>query len=286
MIKKFLLFLLSINSIVCYNNSNIINNIVIIADIHGDIKNFNNILMNSNIINNNKWTSPSNTIIIQLGDQIDPKSDDIINKDKRHHFEMIYYTKKLQSIASKNNCDFISLIGNHELLNINKIKKNIELKNIIAERPIILKINNYLFSHGIFKKIHFDLLQLYNKELNDINIIWYKYVNDFYINPIENIILYKLILDINDGILNSKILDNKSDTKYLLNILDLQYMFIGHIKVSNIILINQIWFLNLYLKNAFDDKVYNNILIKNNNIFIIPMKNIYYDDCDDVINIL
>ena len=47
--------------------------LVIIGDIHGDIKRFKNILIDAKIINNNiEWIAePKNTIVIQMGDQID-----------------------------------------------------------------------------------------------------------------------------------------------------------------------------------------------------------------------
>jgi len=61
------------------DNDNIIyeypmpNRLVIIGDIHGDIKRFKNILLDAKIINNNiEWIAePQNTIVIQMGDQID-----------------------------------------------------------------------------------------------------------------------------------------------------------------------------------------------------------------------
>jgi len=47
--------------------------LVIIGDIHGDIKRFKNILIDAKIINANiEWIAePKNTIVIQMGDQID-----------------------------------------------------------------------------------------------------------------------------------------------------------------------------------------------------------------------
>ena len=58
-----------------FNNSYIYNKqfdkILIIGDIHGDLKRLKNILINDNIINNNLQWIAYNTIVIQLGDQID-----------------------------------------------------------------------------------------------------------------------------------------------------------------------------------------------------------------------
>ncbi len=53
-----------------YNN---INRIIIIGDVHGDLKRFKKILIDAKIINNRlEWIAePPNTIVVQLGDQID-----------------------------------------------------------------------------------------------------------------------------------------------------------------------------------------------------------------------
>jgi hypothetical protein len=47
--------------------------IVVIGDMHGDIRRFKNILIDAKIINNNlEWIAePPETIIVQLGDQVD-----------------------------------------------------------------------------------------------------------------------------------------------------------------------------------------------------------------------
>ena len=52
-----------------YNNH--YNNIIIIGDIHGDLKRLKNILLNENIITKNLEWIKENIIVIQLGDQID-----------------------------------------------------------------------------------------------------------------------------------------------------------------------------------------------------------------------
>jgi hypothetical protein len=55
------------------------NRIVIIGDIHGDIRRFKDILIDAKIINKNiEWIAePKNTIVVQMGDQVDS-----INRDR------------------------------------------------------------------------------------------------------------------------------------------------------------------------------------------------------------
>ena len=52
--------------------------LVIIGDIHGDIKRLKNILIQAKIINNNiEWIAePPNTVIVQMGDQVDSLNRD------------------------------------------------------------------------------------------------------------------------------------------------------------------------------------------------------------------
>ena len=95
--------------------------IIVIGDIHGDIKRFKGILINSEIINNNfEWiANPPNTIIVQLGDQIDSLNRNTNeNWEILNDYEMIYFTEHLNNIARVKGGRCISLIGNHELMNV------------------------------------------------------------------------------------------------------------------------------------------------------------------------
>ena len=60
-------------------------NIYMIGDIHGDIKRFKEILIDSRVINENlEWIAePSDTIIVQLGDQIDS-----LNRNTNENFDV------------------------------------------------------------------------------------------------------------------------------------------------------------------------------------------------------
>ncbi len=147
--------------------------IVVIGDIHGDLKRFKNILINAKIINNNlEWIAvPFNTIVIQMGDQIDSlnRSNEIKDWEKIKDIEMLYFTNSLDNLAKIKGGRLLSLIGNHELMNIlgnfsyvsqnsnyinrhNGFKPNGELSNILANRPLVVKINDLLFCHAGIKK--------------------------------------------------------------------------------------------------------------------------------------
>jgi len=109
------------------DNTNIIyeypnpDRLVIIGDIHGDIKRFKNILIDANIINNNiEWIAePPNTIVIQMGDQIDSLNRTEDNDwEVIEDIEMLKFTDLLDKIAKIKGGTVISLIGNHEFMNI------------------------------------------------------------------------------------------------------------------------------------------------------------------------
>lgn len=262
-IKLLLLLIIYCNLSFSYKN---ITNIVIIADIHGDISRFNEILYDANIIDKNEqWIAEPNTLVIQLGDQIDPKYfiDDI------HHFSMIYYTDILEKKAEQNNCHFISMIGNHELLNIEKIKTKNIVKSIIASRPIVKQIDNYLFCHGMFNNYQYNILQKYNKTFDDINNIWSKYVlNSQSFSIEEKILLNNLILDTENSILYKRVPDTKDDINTLFKILNVNYLFVGHTLTDHIHLKDKIWYLDMLLKKTFQKHSYNYIVIKENDIII------------------
>ena len=100
-----------------YNNS--YSNIIIIGDIHGDFKRLKNILLNENVITNNLEWIKEDTIVIQLGDQIDSanRNQMISEWEMIKDVEVLNFTDLLSKLAKTKNSHFISIIGNHELMN-------------------------------------------------------------------------------------------------------------------------------------------------------------------------
>ena len=171
--------------------------IIVIGDIHGDIKRFKNILMDAKIINNNlEWIAePSNTIVVQLGDQIDSLNrNSNENWEVLSDFEMIYFTEHLNDLAKIKGGAVISLIGNHELMNIigdfsyvspmNRNELRLDLFKsktgsiglILAKRPLIFKINELLFCHAKFELSHLEILKKNKKDIFYLNYIWRNYL--------------------------------------------------------------------------------------------------------------
>jgi hypothetical protein len=271
--------------------------LVIIGDIHGDIKRLKNILIDAKIINNNiEWIAqPQNTIVIQMGDQIDS-----LNRVEDNDWEIIEdievlkFTDLLDKIAVAKGGKLISIIGNHEFMNIlgnytYVSKKSIEnnekrrrelfkpggtLSTLLSNRPIIVKIGSFLFCHAGLKVSHLFILQKYNKDIFYLNSLWKKFALTTNIDNKEDSEMFsKIILD-DDGILWTRNLDTRDELNILLNSLNCNYMFIGHNVVDNVKFVNNnLWLTDTGISRAFGNKPYQYLDISNNIVSIKTLNN-------------
>jgi hypothetical protein len=271
--------------------------LVVIGDIHGDIKRLKNILIDAKIINNNiEWIAqPQNTIVIQMGDQIDS-----LNRVEDNDWEIIEdievlkFTELLDKIASAKGGKVISIIGNHEFMNIlgnytYVSKKSIEnnekrrrelfkpggkLSVLLSNRPIIVKIGGFLFCHAGLKVSHLFILQKYNKDIFYLNSLWQKFALTTNIdNKEDSDIFSKIILD-DDGILWTRNLDTRDELNILLNSLNCNYMFIGHNVVDTVKFVNNnLWLTDTGISRAFGNKPYQYLDISNNVVSIKTLNN-------------
>jgi hypothetical protein len=259
-----------------YNNH--YNNIIIIGDIHGDLKRLKNILLNENIITSNLEWIKENIIVIQLGDQIDSANRNrFINEwEIIKDVEVLNFTNLLNKLAKTKNSLFISIIGNHELMNYlgdfsyvsnnssyserqNNFEKKGIYNNILADRPIVVKINDLVFCHAGITKNHLAICDKYDKDIFYLNKIWYNLLtNNTDKQDIE--IINKLILD-SDGILWTRETQDKEDLNYILNKLNCNYMFVGHNTVENITLHNNIWYTDNGISRSYGKETYQYIVI-------------------------
>ena len=267
------------------------NRIVIIGDIHGDIRRFKDILIDAKIINKNiEWIAePKNTIVVQMGDQVDS-----INRDRTLEdwevlpdIEMIYFTNLLNKIALSKGGRVISLIGNHELMNTignysyvsdKSLKDNYKrqelfkpggtLSAILSQRPLVVKIGQLLFCHAGLTLEHLNILSKYNKDVSYINTIWKNFIKNNAILIEDKEIFENIILD-GDGILWTRDLDGKGDLIKMLETLGCVYMFVGHSVVEQVKLINDhVWYTDTGISRAFGNTSYQYIDIVNNQINI------------------
>jgi Calcineurin-like phosphoesterase len=148
--------------------------IIAIGDLHGDMKRLNDILRFLQIINDRmEWIAePCNTIVVQLGDQIDSKCrDPNCDWETTPDIRLLFYMDHLDTLAQEHGGRVISLIGNHEVMNMvgdfsyvsdksmnafahPKVRHvsfqpgGYIAKKYLSKRPLILKIGDILFCHG------------------------------------------------------------------------------------------------------------------------------------------
>lgn len=275
-----------------YDNSNHeyenTDRIIVIGDIHGDIKRLITILTDSKVINQNlEWIAdPPNTYVVQVGDQIDSinRSPDIPEWEKLKDIETIHFTNFLDKMAMVKGGRFISLIGNHELMNVqgvfdyvskkstftnrhNYFKPQGYLSLILASRPIVLKIGDLIFCHAGIRKHHLDIVEKNNTTIFELNNLWKKYMLN---NKVENTELFeKIIVDSENGILWTRKNDSDEDNKYVMDKLNCTYMFVGHSPSNNIQLIqSSIWYVDSAISRSFGQNQYEYLEINNYHITI------------------
>jgi len=272
------------------------NRIVIIGDIHGDIRRFKDILIDAKVINKNiEWIAePKNTIVIQMGDQVDS-----INRDPSldewevlPDVEMIYFTNLLHKIALSKGGRVISLIGNHELMNSignysyvsSKSLNNDDSKRhdlfkpggglsaILSQRPIVAKIGKLLFCHAGLTMEHLSLLTKHGKDISYINSIWKNFIKNGAVLLEDKEIFDTIILG-NDGILWTRDLNNTGDVAKMLDSIGCHYMFVGHTVVDRVKILNErIWYTDTGISRAFGNTSFQYIDIYENQVSIREIK--------------
>lgn len=267
--------------------------IIIIGDVHGDIKRFKEILIDALVINNNfEWIAePPNTIIVQLGDQIDSLNRVATeNWEVLNDYEMIYFTEHLDNIARVKGGRCISLIGNHELMNVigdfsyvsplnreeiraSLFKPQGSIALILAKRPLVIKIKDLLFCHAKMNIRHLDILNKYNKDIFYLNTIWENYLKNNKIKVEDKEILDNIIIG-NKGILWNRDTNDPNETLRLFNQLKVSYLFLGHTSLPQVTFLdNQIWYCDTGISRAFGTKQYQYIDIDNNCINVKTITN-------------
>ena len=267
------------------------NRIVIIGDIHGDIRRFKDILIDAKIINKNiEWIAePKNTIVIQMGDQVDSVNRDpsLEEWEVLPDIEMLYFTDLLNKIALSKGGRVISLIGNHELMNVignfsyvsqtslNNNYKRQELfkpggtlSALLSQRPLVVKIGKLLFCHAGFTLEHLNILSKYNKDISYLNTIWKNFIKNNAILIEDKEIFENIILDM-DGMLWTRDLNDGEDLIKFKEQLGCIYMFVGHTVVERVKLINDfIWYTDTGISRSFGNTSYQYIDILNNELNI------------------
>jgi len=110
-----------------------VDRIIVIGDIHGDWEQTLNSLRIANLIDKNENWCGGNTVVVQVGDQIDrcrqlPCSEPI-SDDENSDIKILKYFTKLHGQALKKGGAIYSIIGNHELMNSTGRMEYVSYKN-------------------------------------------------------------------------------------------------------------------------------------------------------------
>lgn len=269
--------------------------LVIIGDIHGDIKRFKNILIDAKIINDNiEWIAePKNTIVIQMGDQIDSLNRNTeVDWEVIEDIEMITFTNILDKLAIAKGGRLISIIGNHEFMNMlgnysyvsnnsignnEKRRKELfkpggQLSSLLGNRPVIVRIGNMLFCHAGLKLSHLIILNIHKKDIGYINKLWKKFALTNNISSDEDRDIFNRIILDDDGILWTRTLDNTEDMEIMLKSLGCKYIFVGHNVVDGIKFVNNmLFYTDTGISRAFGNNTYQYIDIVN---FVVNIRTV------------
>lgn len=274
--------------------------IVVIGDVHGDIKRFMFCLYNAKVFSRNlEWIAePKNTIVVQLGDQIDSamRTLDVQNEwEELADVEMLSLTDRLDTIARLNGGRVLSIIGNHEFMNVigdytyvspktnnlynlelrksNFRKKYGEHTKILAKRNLVIKIGKWLFCHGGVLPQHLDIS---NNNLNIINEVFRKSLLEQALTQNELEILLNVVSE--NGIIWTRYyLENANSAEptisEVLNRTGCLAMFVGHTVVDKVTnLYSKLFLVDTGLSRSFGKKSYQYIDINGTNLNVVDME--------------
>ena len=241
--------------------------IVVIGDVHGDVQRFMKCLYACNIINTNlQWIAvPKDTVVVQLGDQVDSLSRGGTEQwETASDVEMIYMTDRLDGIARVYGGRVLSLLGNHELMNVMgqfmyvsaksvsalplslrhaMFKPGGTIAHLLAKRNVIVKIGSHLFCHGGIIPAFFEEAANFQQ----INYVTQKFLKRQPLTDTETQLLESVVFS-ESGILWTRLYMDlaNSDLALLQKILDdlhsvmkTKRLYVGHNTVQNISFVHQ-----------------------------------------------
>ena len=253
--------------------------VVVIGDIHGDLQRLVKSLFAAHLINTNmEWIAePADTVLVQLGDQIDSLNrTNSETWEKLADTEVIRFMDSVRIAAERKGGRVISLLGNHELMNvmgnfsyvsptsltksggpIGRLKlyaPGASLCNqILSKRPVLCKVGSLLFCHAGLLPEHIILLSAWRTTINQIVE---RYLLGFELTLEERLLFDKLIVE-EEGIVWSRKLVENSHGDVLLKIvlkhMKAKCLIVGHTPHNQVTskYDGKIWFADVGISRAF-----------------------------------
>jgi Calcineurin-like phosphoesterase len=243
--------------------------IIVIGDVHGDSERVLQALQAARVISPTlEWiASPPETIVVQMGDQIDSANrftDPNIKADWEIHpdVKLMELMDDLDIIARQKGGRVLSLVGNHELMNIAgefAYVSEHSLQNsggpegrrmdflpggkyhsMLLKRYVILKIGNFLFCHAGVLPSH---LNIAGENIHEFNTAFWAFMQRQTLPPKQEAIINEAILPINGCLWTRKyaeLMMTEQKAALLMNLsivlrtTQCVTMFVGHSTMENI----------------------------------------------------
>lgn len=273
--------------------------VIVFGDVHGDISRVTRALYNLRVITPEfKWIAdPPDTIIVQMGDQIDsrhrtggPEDSPDAAWETLPDVEVLYFFDRLDRLARAHGGRALSLIGNHEFMNtlgvfdyvsansLNRVAYRYEkfqpggplATEILAKRNIVLKIGDILFVHGGLLKSH---VLLTSGDLAKINETARKYLRKEPLNSREKLWISALLNDENGMIWTREYLfktPEQLELREVLGAIDCKKVIVGHNTVSSMFIKGPICFTDAMFSRAYGrDEPVEVLIIENGEEYMV-----------------
>lgn len=263
--------------------------VVVIGDVHGDLSRLMEVLYTTKILDNNgRWIAePSNTIVIQLGDQVDGRArGGEEGWDKIPDTEVMTFMDRLDTMARLGGGRAISLIGNHEMMNVigdftyvsdkyrtplreSQFRPGGRFAQLLAKRCVVVKIGSLLFAHAGVLPHH---LAAVDNDLHIFNKLVRKMLRGEMMDVYEAEIFNSCVLG-NEGMLWTRVYMeslNKPEMlheilTYVLGETKTKLMCIGHNTVATITGVGggRLWFVDAGLSRSYGNDTFQVLEILN-----------------------
>lgn len=266
--------------------------VIVIGDVHGDLARLSECLYATKVINNNgEWIAdPPNTIVVQLGDQIDSRNRgiDIESWERTQDTEVVLFMDRLDNVARMKGGRVISILGNHEIMNVlgdftyvsdinskdlalrtQRFQPGGSIAQILAKRCVVAKVGSLLFVHGGILPMHIILL---DGNLHRINEITRKMLRKEEISAEESAILNELILKESGILWTRAYIENLSKPEFMHDMLSFvlehtksKLICVGHNTVQTITGVSggRLWLVDAGLSRAYGNDTYQVLEILN-----------------------
>lgn len=273
--------------------------VIVIGDLHGDLERLIATLQTMAIINTDlDWTAePKNTILVQLGDQVDSANRVPLGGavwEKAYDIELVLFMDQLDKKARRAGGRVVSLLGNHELMNVLHDFSYVSQRSmeksggealrrarfapggswasILARRPVICKIGKHLFCHGGLLPWH---IMACNGDIQILNRIVSKWLlrGPSALSGIEQMLLDTCVLGY-EGILWTRnyhqmatmvpeIMPTMIDK--VLQEMDASAIFVGHNTMDQVtpVLGGKVWFMDAQFSRAYGSNSVQVVEIRN-----------------------